>query len=151
VAQSRRGIALDPGAFYPQWTLLQALMVGPDPKEGIAVGQPMLARFGRHPWVLMGMAYANGAAGRREAAAALHDELEARARGEYVQPMALAVAAVGAGRKDQAYDHLREAARVRDPLLTAMALHWPGLASLRGEPEYVAVMRLIGWDLPAIA
>ena len=24
------------------------------------------------------------------------------------------------------------------------------LAALRGAPEYVAVMRLIGWDLPAV-
>jgi len=32
-----------------------------------------------------------------------------------------------------------------------MALYWPGLASLRGEPEYVGVMRLIGWNLPAVA
>jgi len=148
VAQSRRGIELDPNAFYPQWTLLQALMLGPDPREGIAVGQPMLARFGRHPWIMMGMAYANGAAGRRDVAAALYAELVARARGEYVQPMALSISAVGAGRKDQAYDHLREAARIRDPLLTAMALYWPGFASMRGEPEYVAAMTLIGWDVP---
>ena len=65
--------------------------------------------------------------------------------------MALAISAVGAGRKDQAYDHLREAAMVRDPLLTAMALHWPGFASMRGEPEYVAAMTLIGWDVAEVA
>ena len=57
-------------------------------------------------------------------------------------------ASLSEGRKDQAYDHLREAATIRDPLLTAMALHWPGFASMRGEPEYVAAMTLIGWDVP---
>jgi serine/threonine protein kinase len=145
-AEARRGIELDPSAFFPQWTLLHALMLGPNPKEGIAVGQPMLARFGRHPWAMMGLAYANGAAGRRDSAAALYAELAARARGEYVQPTALAAAAVGAGRIDLVYQHLHEAVDVRDPLLTVMALHWPGFASIRSDPEYAAALAPMGWN-----
>ncbi len=148
VAQARRGIELDPNAFYPQWTLLHALALGPNPMEAIEVGQPMLARFGRHPWLMMAMAFANGSAGRRDKAEALHAELVARSGGEYVQPGALAAAAVGAGRNDQAYQHLREAARVRDPLLTATALHWPAFAKLRQEPRFLEVLRLVGWDRP---
>jgi serine/threonine protein kinase len=146
ITQSRRGIELDPNAFYPQWTLLKALMLGPHPAEAIAVGQPMLARFGRHPWVLMGLAYAHGSAGRRETAEALYAELAARSLGEYVQSTALAVAAIGTGRRDRVFAHLRDAARLRDPLLAAMALHWPGFASIRADPEFTQVLKLMGWD-----
>jgi serine/threonine-protein kinase len=147
-AQARRAIELDSAAFYPQWTLLQALMLGPDPLGAAEIGQPMLARFGRHPWLLMAMAYANGAAGRREKAGAFYAELAARALGEYVQPTTLAVASVGAGKSELIYQHLREAIRVRDPLLTGMALYWPGFASIRGEPEFAKVLALMGWDVP---
>jgi serine/threonine protein kinase len=147
-AHSRRGIELDPEVFYPRWTLFVALALGPAPEEAIAMGPPLLTRFGRHPWVMWALAYANGAAGRHDAADALYAELEARARGEYVQPTALAVAALGAGRRELAFRHLKEAARIRDPLLTAMALHWPGFASIRNEPEYAEVLALMGWDKP---
>ena len=97
---------------------------------------------------MMAMAMANGALGRRDKAEALHAELQARSRGEYVQPMALAVAALGAGRRDLAHEHLREGVRVRDPLLTVMALHWPGLAELRPTPRFLEILREIGWDRP---
>ncbi|MGH7703615.1 MAG: hypothetical protein ACREMO_11000, partial [Gemmatimonadales bacterium] len=107
MGQARRGIELDPNAFYPQWTLLHVLALGPNPAAAIEVGQPMLARFGRHPWLMMAMSLASGSLGRRDRGEALHAELVARSRGEYVQPAALAAAAVGAGRKDLAYQHLR--------------------------------------------
>ena len=146
VAQARRGIELDPNAFYPQWTLLHALSLGSAPHEALEIGPALLARFGRHPWLMMGLCHANRATGRRDQADALYAELEARSRGEYVQPAALAVAALGAGREDRALDHLRHAAEVKDPLLTAMALQWPGFARLRESvPEYARVLRDLGW------
>jgi serine/threonine protein kinase/tetratricopeptide (TPR) repeat protein len=147
-AQARHAIELDAAAFYPQWTLLLALMLGPDPLGAIEVGQPMLARFGRHPWLLMAMAYANGSAGRRDKAGAFYAELAARAVGEYVQPTALAVAAIGAGRRELIFQHLHEATRVRDPLLVGMTLYWPGFASIRGSPEFARVLAEMGWDVP---
>ena len=105
----------------------------------------MLARFGRDPRLLMGIAYGAGAAGQPKQAEAIHDELLARARAEYVQPVALAVAAVGAHRKEVACEHIRDAARGRDPLLVTFGLHWPGFASIRNEAAYAAALALIGW------
>ena len=121
-------------------------MLGPDPETGVTEGRPMLARFARHPWLLMGMAYAHGAAGRPEVAESFYAELAARAREEYVQPMALAVSAIGTGRRELVFQHLHQAANIRDPLLSAMALYWPGLAPLRSTGEFVAVLRLMGWE-----
>ncbi|MEO8140490.1 MAG: protein kinase [Gemmatimonadota bacterium] len=144
--QARRATELDPNSFYAHWALLNALMLGDDPEAGIAAGRSVLSRFGRHPWLLMGMAYAHGAAGRPEGAEPFYQELAARAQGEYVQPMALAVAAIGTGRWERVFRHLQEAATVRDPLITAMALRWPGLEAVRSTPEYSAVLELLGWE-----
>jgi eukaryotic-like serine/threonine-protein kinase len=147
--EARRGIELDPTAFYPHWTLLHALAFGPDPAQAAAIGPSILARFGRHPWIMMGLAWANGATGRQDTADALYSELAARARAEYVQPAALAVAAVGAGRRTDVLRHLGEAADIRDPLLALMILQWPGFSPvLRGDPAFVAVLRRWGWDRP---
>jgi serine/threonine-protein kinase len=147
--EARRAIELDPTAFYPQWTLLHAIAFGPDPAGAAAICPPILARFGRHPWVMMGLAWAHGAAGHQEAADALYAELVARARTEYVQPAALAVAAVGAGHRADALRYLGEAADIRDPLLALMALQWPGFPpALRADPKFVAVLHRWGWDRP---
>ena len=71
------------------------------------------------------------------------------ARSEYVQPAALAVAAAGAGRRADVIRHLGEAEATRDPLLSLMVSHWPGFSrELRSDPEFVAVLRRIGWDRP---
>jgi serine/threonine-protein kinase len=142
---ARRAIALDANSFYAHWALLNALMLGPDPGAAIEAGRAMLSRFARHPWLLMGMAYAHGAAGRRELAEAFYGELVARAQGEYVQPMAIAVAAIGTGQGERLFRHLREAAQIRDPLLTAMALRWPGLAPYRAMPEFADLLGILGW------
>ncbi len=144
-AQARRGIALDPGAFYSHWALLHALMLGSRPAAGVQEGRAMLARFGRHPWLMMGVAYACGAAGQPDKAAAIYAELEARSRGEYVQPVSLAVSALGAGRRDLALQHVREAGRIRDPMLAATGLHGPMFPSIRNEPEYIAILEELGW------
>ena len=106
----------------------------------------MLAQFGRHPWLMMGVAYACGASGQRDKAEAIYAELAARARGEFVQPITLAVAAVGAGRKDLAFEHRREAARIRDPMLAATGLYGPMFPSIRQDPEYRAILKEIGWN-----
>jgi serine/threonine-protein kinase len=145
MSQAARGIELDPGAFYPHWAHYMAQAAGPDPSQAVASGPALLTRFGRHPWLMMALAYAAGVTGNRERAQALYDELLARSRGEYVQPVSLAITALGAGRREETFTHLREAARIRDPLLAVTVLHWPLLDSIRGTAEFAEVLRIIGW------
>jgi len=145
-AQARRGIELDPGAFYSRWALIHALMLGSRPEAGVEEGRVMLAQFGRHPWLMMGVAFACGAAGQQEKAEAIYAELVARARGEYVQPVSLAISALGAGHRELALHHLREAASVRDPMLAATGLHGPMFTSIRQDPEYQAILTDLRWN-----
>ncbi len=147
-AEAQLGIDIDPNAFLPQWALLHALALGPRPTEGMRVGSQLLTRFGRHPWLLWGLSLASGAAGNRELAEALYAELLARSRSEYVQPAALAAAALGAGRRENMFRHLHEAVDLSDPLLALCAGHWPGFAPLRGDPEFDAILKRLGWGEP---
>jgi hypothetical protein len=66
-----------------------------------------------------------------------------------VQPVSLAIAALGAGRKDLALQHLHEAARVRDPMLAATGPHGPMYPAIRRDPEYLAILKDLGWERPA--
>jgi serine/threonine-protein kinase len=147
-AEAQLGIDIDPNAFFPQWALLHALALGPRPTEGMLVGSQLLTRFGRHPWLLWGLSLASGAAGRTDLAKALYAELEARSRSEYVQPAALAAAAIGAGDRENMFRHLHEAVDRSDPLLALCAGHWPGFAPLRGDPEFDVILKRLGWDEP---
>ena len=108
----------------------------------------MLAQFGRHPWLMMGVAFACGAAGQQTRPRRSMPNSRRAPAASIVQPVSLAIAALGAGRKDLALQHLREAARVRDPMLAATALHGPMYPSIRREPEYLAILRELGWETP---
>lgn len=147
-AEARRAIELGPNVFYAHWGLVHARTLGPDPDAAVAAATTMLSAFGRHPYPMMALALASGAAGRRDMAEAVYAELDARSRTEYVQPMVLAVAALGAGRLPDVFRNVREAVEIRDPFFALLAQYWPPLAPARAEPEFVQILRGIGWDRP---
>jgi serine/threonine-protein kinase len=147
-AEAQHAIKLGPNVFYAHWTLVHARMLGPDPEGAVVAARAMLSTFGRHPWPMMALALASDAAGRRDMAEAVYTELDARSRTEYVQPMVRAIAALGGGRPAEAFRNLREAVEIRDPFFALLALHWPPLARVRAEPEFVQILREIGWDRP---
>jgi serine/threonine-protein kinase len=147
-AEARKAIELEPRVFYAHWALVHALVIGPRPEAGAAAAAEMMAVFGRHPWPLMALGYANGMAGRPEIAEAVYDELHARSRSTYVQPTVLAVAAVGAKRRVDCFRHLREALVTGDPFLAFLIGRWPGFASVRGAPEFAEILAEMGWDRP---
>ena len=148
--EAQHAIKLGPNVFYAHWTLVHARALGPDPNAAVAAATAMLSTFGRHPWPMMALALASGAAGRRDMADAVYTELDARSRTEYVQPMVLAVAALGAGRREEVFHALREAVAIRDPFFALLAQYWPPLARARAEPEFVQILRGIGWDRPFV-
>jgi serine/threonine-protein kinase len=147
-AEAETAIRLDPNAFYPRWTLIFPLALGGGPERALAMAPELLARFGRHPWVLMASGLANLALGRRDIASALADELEARSRSEFVGPGVLATLAMSAGRKADLWRHLRQATEIRDPLWAVAAPHSSLFAPVRQEPEFQALLRQLGWDKP---
>jgi tetratricopeptide (TPR) repeat protein len=145
-----RAIELDRSSFYAQWVRLMATALLGRHDEVVASARIMSDKFGRHPWILMAISIVAGLAGRPETAEAVYHEVRGRALLEYVQQPVLAVTALYAGRRDEAFAHLHQAVRERDGLMAALALGWPALTPVRGTPEFDSVLQEMGFlaELP---
>ena len=143
VAQHAR--VLDANSFFAVWALVNALAAVGDVDEYLSMMTPLLAKYGRHPWMLMSLVIAGARAGRRETSMAYYGELVARSRTEFVQPTVLAIAAAHAGERAAAYEFLRQAATIRDPVLAAFVMQSKVIDPLRGTPEFAEALAPIGW------
>ncbi len=147
-AEARRAIDIGPRVFYAHWTLVHAYIVAGRFKEAVASSQRMLSIFGRHPWPMMGLAYASGMSGDCPTAIAILDELRARARTTWVQGSVLALSAMGSRYDAEALAYMTDAVREKDPLFTLWMSHWPPMDSIRATPGWAEVLRLAGWTEP---
>ena len=145
IATASRAIELDPNSFYAHWVSLMASAMLGRHAEVLALARRLSDRFGRHPWILMGLSIAAGTAGEQGTAEAVYHEVKGRAMLQYVQRPILAVVAALSGRREEAIAYLHEAVRERDALMVALAVDWPGFAWIRGTPEYDEVLREMGW------
>ena len=143
-AEAKRAREIDAHSLFAVWGEANALAFGLSPTDAIDLITPLLSRYGRHPWLMMGLTAAYDRAGSPDRAKAVYLELEARSRTEYVQPSVLAVSAEHAGRRGEALAFLRRAVEMRDPVLTAFAWYSPPMAKLRSAPEFSGIIAAIG-------
>jgi serine/threonine-protein kinase len=142
--RARRACELDPEAFLANWGLVQACSLAGDHLGAVAAAQRSLAATGRHQWLLGTLAFAYGLAERHDAADAILAELRARAHLEYVQPTWIAVAAIGAGKLEEAMALAETGVDERDPMIvTALAL--PNWAPLRVHPRFGDLRKRMGF------
>jgi serine/threonine-protein kinase len=141
-----RARALDPNSFFAVWAHMNALSYGGDPLEAIELIPPLLPRYGRHPWLMMGLTAAYDRAGKLDQAEAVFLELLARSKNEYVQPAVIASTAEHAGHRMEALRFLRRAVEIRDPVLGAFVIHSPPMAKLRQERGFPDAIHGLGWD-----
>jgi len=87
---------------------------------------------------ILGLAYADW--NKPEKAQAVHAELSARARWQYVPPMLLAISASAIGELDEATRYARQAYAIHDPQLTTMGKHWPGTRRLREDSRFRRIL-----------
>jgi TolB-like protein len=142
-----RARALDPNSFFAIWAHVNAVAYGGDPIEACEMIPPLLPRYGRHPWLMMGLTAAYDRAGRPEQAEAVFLELQARSKNEYVQPAVVASTAEHAGHRAEALRFLRRAVEIRDPVLGAFVIHSPPMAKLRQAPGFSEAIAGLGWDM----
>ena len=142
---AERAVALDPNSLYAHWVRMLTLALLGRLEEVLESSRALSARFGRHPWILMAISLASGIAGDTATSEAVYQELKGRSVLEHIQRIVLAVGAIYSGRREEAYEQLRAAAREREALLAALILDWPGLAPLRGTAEYDQILRSMGW------
>jgi TolB-like protein len=151
LAEALRARELDSQSFFVVWAYVNAVTFGGDAREMVSAIPTLLPRYGRHPWLMMALTAACARLGLAEQASAVYAELVARSRNEYVQPAVLASTAEHAGQRAEALEFLRRAVHIRDPLLSAFALHSPPMAKLRTAPEFFDILAGLGWNPSVLA
>ena len=140
LAEAERAMSLDADSFYGHWNLMRSHAWAGHYDRAIAEAPALFGSSGRHIWALGLLAWTYAKSGRAEHARAIHDELEARARHEFVSPGWIAIAAGAAGRLDDAIRWTERAVRERDPIVlwSRTIVFWD---DVRTHPRFEVVMR----------
>jgi adenylate cyclase len=149
IRTARRAVEIDSDSYIAHVVLQEALRLNGDLEESSAAGQMAMAMSGRHVWAMQFRALTFADWGRPAEADAVYCEMLARAGHQYVSPAALAVAASGAAREDDAVRHAREAFETRDPIIQVFwSRYFPASARLyayAGFREIIALMGHSAW------
>lgn len=144
VEEGERAVGIDADSFIAQWMLLQARLTAGDHGGALRMVPEILAASGRYTWALGSLAWLRARTGQHEGARAVHDELEARSRFEYVGPFWLAVTASASGLHDDAVVYARRAVVERDPMIV-LARALPQCGAMRTDTRFAEVTREV-WE-----
>ena len=145
VVEANRAREIDAQSLFVVWAYVNALAFGGDAREVVALVPTLLPRYGRHPWLMMGLTAACGAARARGAGGVgVHG-----ARGPVAERIR---AAGGAGGYGGARGAARGGARISQAgggdsrsAASAFALHSPPMGKLRAAPEFRGIIAGLGW------
>ena len=141
VAECRHTLDMGP-AFVPAWRLLAAAQLGlGEARQAISTLEEGRRRAGSNPQLLAWLAHAYGVVGRRDEGAQLLDSVSEPSR-PYVSRYHLAVAQIGLGNLDAAFECLTQAYVDRDPMIAYLAIE-PRFGPLRDDPRCVELLRLM--------
>ena len=146
IAVYRKALELDPEFQAGHSDLARALEHSGRVDEAIKGYERAIALAGgsmADPSV--GLANASAAAGRRDEALAVLEELKRRRDRQYVSPWGLASIYARLGESGSALEWLERAYDEHDSTLVWLKVH-PRFDALRSEPRFVALMRKMGFD-----
>ena len=135
-------VEIDPKAAAVRLVLAQALLFQGDSKRAITELERCAAQEPTVPFFRGWLAYAHGVSGDRAAAGRELERLR-HWSGSYVQPYVLALAYVGAGRRDEALTWLEKAFAARSDELFFIKVD-PAMDPLRSEPRFQAILKQMG-------
>src|SRR6266700_3398133 len=113
--------------------------------EAIGPLEVAVTTSGRHPWTLAALAVCDSSLGRQADVEAIHDELVARARREYLQSTVLAIVAASLGCTDDAFALLERACDEHDGILV-YSKRYPFFRQLQADPRMARVYQRIGFS-----
>jgi len=140
----RRAMEIDPSFYMSHawvgWTYLQAgspQQAIPELEQAYALDAP--------PWVASWLGYAYGAAGNRDKAHRMIEELKHRSVHGHVAPFSLALVYLGMGDREHALDKLEEACAANSQMLLTLKMDRM-LDPLRSLPRFVALLKKVHLD-----
>ncbi len=148
VAAAERGVELDSESFWSHWVLQRAYHHAGRLDEAVVQARRTLGMSGRHPWSLSDLAVTFVRLGNHQAAEAIFGELSSRDSIERIQPSATALAAVCAGRLDEAIALCHRAIDERDAYIrwSAFEDRWDGWQPLHAHPGWQELIeRIRAW------
>src|ERR1700722_1861035 len=146
IEEGRNAVEMDPsfgpallvlGQAYEQKGMLQEAIAEFERASALAGGGSMYAAS---------LAHALGLAGRRAEALRVLEDLSKSARRGFVSSYDLAIARLGLGDKDKAFELLSAAVQERSPRVAFLGVE-PRFLGLRGDPRFNALLRSIGLQL----
>ena len=142
-APLRRVAELAPTMFTPPHLGLLYHRLGRT-REAVAVLEGAIATSGRHPWTLCAMAVCQRSLGDVGRVEAIHHELVARARYEYVQASMLAIVNAALGRMDEAFALMSRACDEHEGIIY-LSKRYPFLDVLQADPRMEEVFRRVNF------
>jgi TolB-like protein/DNA-binding winged helix-turn-helix (wHTH) protein/Tfp pilus assembly protein PilF len=146
IEEGRNAVEMDPsfgpallvlGQAYEQKGMLEEAIAEFERASSLAGGGSMYAAS---------LAHALGLAGRHTEALKIAADLNNRAGRGFVSSYDLAIASLGLGDKDKAFELLSAAVEERSPRVAFLAVE-PRFGGLRGDPRFSALLRSIGLRL----
>ena len=144
VAEATRANELDPHAFVSVLARIITLWFAQDADGVIAVVRQATARFGRQPQLLQVLPWAYRERGETHRAEAAYGELKCRSAIDDVAKGALAIAALGLGRIDEAIDFALESVERSDATNPTWARLPFATDAIRAHPRYPELLRAMG-------
>jgi serine/threonine protein kinase/Tfp pilus assembly protein PilF len=140
VLEANLAVERDPESFPARISLGHACRYAGRLDKAIAVYEAMLPGWGRNVWVLAQLALTCGHADKLHDAELLHQELLARRKTQYVQPVMLAISASGVRDIDLAIAFCQQAADERDPLFSLFYLNYPDFDAVRADARFADIV-----------
>jgi tetratricopeptide (TPR) repeat protein len=140
---AKRALAIEPMLWTAYRVLGVTLAAQGRLSEAIETLESALPISGRHIWIIVNLAEVFTMAGERQKARLLFDEIAARAKTQYVQPLFLGLLHAALGDFDAAFEIYERGFRERDVL--PIMNYSPILGSnLRQDPRYASIVRRMG-------
>jgi len=136
----RKVLELDPDFATMRWMLANLYQASGAFEEAIAERKHDVEISGGHPLFVAGLGDSYAAAGKKEEALRVVDELQQLSKHRYIMAYWMALIYAGLGDRDTAFRWLEVAREERSPMLAFLKMD-PRMDNLRCDPRYVQILK----------